>query len=158
MQPNFWFLKLMHLGQGLCSRSCSINNLDKKIHCKCLHPECNQGCKFWVQQILFAIFAIDIWNCCNYLLLQFYDAKIYVSVCRVCKLKLHIWLQKLAAIIDCNNCIQSATGHVTLVKVAVLATKTFTVWWENMPILQTWADQVSLPFSLFMNILQCVFF
>ena len=93
------------------------------LHCKCLHPECNQGCKFWVQQILFAIFAIDIWNCCNYLLLQFYDAKIHVSICRVCKLKLHIWLQKLAAIIDCNNCIQSATGHVTLVKVAVLATQ-----------------------------------
>ena len=98
------------------------------LHCKCLHPECNQGCKFWVQQILFAIFAIDIWNCCNYLLLQFYDAKIHASICRVCKLKLHIWLQKLAAIIDCNNCIQSATGHVTLVKVAVLATQTFTVY------------------------------
>ena len=96
-------------------------------HCKCLHPECNQRCKFWVQQILFAIFAIDIWNCCNYLLLQFYDANIHVCICRVCKLKLHIWLQKLAAIIDCNNCIQSATGHVTLVKVAVLATQTFTV-------------------------------
>ena len=81
-----------------------------------------------MQQILFAISAKNIWHCCNYLLLQFYDAKIYVSVCRVCKLKLHIWLQKLAAIIDCNNCIQSATGHVTLVKVAVLATKTFTVY------------------------------
>ena len=99
-----------------------------KLHCKCLHPECNQGCKFWVQQVLFAIFAKDIWNCCNYLLLQFYDAKIHVSICSVCKWKLHIWLQKIALIIDGNNCIQSAIGHVTLVKVAILATKIFAVY------------------------------
>ena len=67
---KFWPIRT---GRNLAFAVQITSNMGLLLHCKCLHPECNQGCKFWVQQILFANYAIFSCNCCKYLHLWFYD-------------------------------------------------------------------------------------